>query len=165
MYTSTAPLVFLAPSANAAPSHHPRLQISCPPSPHFVSPVAALFLPSYTSGCSSTPSAAALAPLPTAHFVALRLLFYAQQVQGVQFLPLKPAPFCKLSAGIGSTKSQLHLFPSPPLTRVLSPFCPLLHLFFFLKLSSISGRNCMFSPLLSGYNGFTDTHFIREPPG
>ena len=55
----------------------------------------------------------ALASLPTALFVALRLLFPFRQVQLVQVFPLKPAPFCKLSADLGSTnKSAISLLLS-----------------------------------------------------
>ena len=39
-----------------------------------------------------------------------------------------------------------------------SPPCPLLHLSFYLNLS---GRNCLLSPILSGYNGSLDTRFSR----
>ena len=35
--------------------------------------------------------------------MALRPLFFFQQAQYVQVFPLKPAPFCKLVAGLGST--------------------------------------------------------------
>ena len=45
---------------------------------------------------------AALVHLPTALSVALRLLFF-QQAQYAQVFPLKPAPFYKLFAGLGST--------------------------------------------------------------
>ena len=41
------------------------------------------------------------------------------------------------------------------------PPCPLLHLSFYLKLSGRSGRNCLLSPVLSGYNGSPDTHFSQ----
>ena len=44
----------------------------------------------------------ALASLPTAHLVARRPLYSFRQAQDVQVFPLKPAPFCKLSAGLGS---------------------------------------------------------------
>ena len=54
---------------------------------------------------------AALAYLPTALSVALRPLFPFQQAQHPQVFPLKPAPFCKLFAGLGSTnKSATSLF-------------------------------------------------------
>ena len=46
---------------------------------------------------------AALAYLPTALSVALRPLFRFQQAQYVQVFLLKPAPFCTLFAGLGST--------------------------------------------------------------
>ena len=53
---------------------------------------------------------AAPAYLPTALCVALRLLFHFRQAQYVQVFPLKPAPFCTLLAGLGSTnKSAISL--------------------------------------------------------
>ena len=59
--------------------------------------------------------------LPTALSVALRLLFLFRQAQYVQVFPLKPAPFCTLFAGLGTTnKSPISLFFSYYLTLVLS---------------------------------------------
>ena len=60
-------------------------------------------------------------------------------------------------------KSAIFLLFSYYLTRVLpSPLCPLLHLFFYLKLCNRSGRNCLLSPpVLSDYNGSPDTRFSR----
>ena len=96
--------------------------------------------------------------------MALRPLFPFRQAQYVQVFPLKPAPFCTLFAGLGSTnKSAISpLFPSC-LTLVLSsPPCPLLHLFSYLKLCGRSGRNCLLSLfVLSGYNGSPNTRFSR----
>ena len=40
-----------------------------------------------------------------------------------------------------------------------SQLCPLLHLSFYPKLSGRSGRNCLLSTVLSGYNGSPDTRF------
>ena len=58
--------------------------------------------------------------LPTAFSVALRPLF-PFQVQYVQVFPLKPASFCTLFAGLGSTnKSAISLLFSSYLTLVLS---------------------------------------------
>ena len=107
---------------------------------------------------------AAPAFLPTALSVALRPLFPFRQAQYAQVFPLKPAPFCTLFAGLGSTnKSAIFLLFSYYLTLVLSsPPCPLLHLFSYLKLCGRSGRNCLLSPVLSDYNGFPDTPFYRE---
>ena len=105
---------------------------------------------------------AAPAFLPTALSVALRPLFPFRQAQYVQVFPLKPAPFCTLFAGLGSTnKSAIFLLFSSCLTLVLSfPLCPLLHLPSCLKLCSRSGRNCLlFPPVLSDYNGSPDTCF------
>ena len=53
---------------------------------------------------------AAPASLPTALCVALRPLFPFRPTQYVQVFPLKPAPFCTLFAGLGSTnKSAISL--------------------------------------------------------
>ena len=107
---------------------------------------------------------AAPAFLPTALSVALRPLFPFRQAQYVQVFPLKPAPFCTLFAGLGSTnKSAIFLLFSYYLTLVLSsPPCFLLHLSCYLKLCDRSGRNCLLSAVLSDYNGSSDTHFYRE---
>ena len=107
---------------------------------------------------------AAPAFLPTALSVALRPLFPFRQAQYVQVFLLKPAPFCTLFAGLGSTnKSAISLLFSYYLTLVLSsPPCPLLHHFSCLKLCGRSGRNCLLSPpVLSGYNGSPDTCFSQ----
>ena len=67
--------------------------------------------------------------LSTALSVALRPFFLFQQAQYAQVFPLKPAPFCMLFSGLGSTnKSAISLLFSFYLTLVLSsPPCPLLH--------------------------------------
>ena len=106
---------------------------------------------------------AAPAFLPTALSVALRPLFPFRQVQYAPVFPLKPAPFCTLFAGLGSTnKPAISLLFSSYLTLVLfSPPCALLHLSFYLKLCSRSGRNCLLSPVLLDYNGFSETRFSR----
>ena len=63
---------------------------------------------------------AAPAFLPTAPSVALRQLFPFRQAQYAQVFPLKPAPFCTLFAGLGSTnKSAISLLFSSCLTLVL----------------------------------------------
>ena len=105
----------------------------------------------------------ALAKLPTALSVALRPLFRFRQAQFVPVFPLKPAPFCTLFAGLGSTnKSAISLLFSYNLTLVLSsPPCPFLHLSSYLKLCGRSGRACLLSPVLSDYNGSPDTRSSR----
>ena len=102
--------------------------------------------------------------LPTALSVALRPLFPFRQAQYVPVFPLKPAPFCTLFAGLGSTiKSAIFPLFSCYLTLVLSlPLCLLLRLTFYLKLCGRFGSNCLFSPVLSGYNGSPDTRFSRR---
>ena len=105
---------------------------------------------------------AAPAYLPTALSVALRPLFHFRQAQYVPVFPLKPAPFCTLFAGLGNTnKFAIFLLFSSCLTLALSsPPCPLLHLFFYLKLCGRSGRNCLLSPsVLLNYNGSPDIGF------
>ena len=107
---------------------------------------------------------AALAYLPTALSMTLRPLFPFRQAQYVPVFPLKPAPFCTLFAGLGSTiKSAISLLFSYRLTLVLSsPPCPLLHLSSYLKLCGRSGRNCLLSSsVLLDYNGSPDTRFSR----
>ena len=82
--------------------------------------------------------------------------------------PLKPAPFCTLFAGLGSTnKSATSLLFSYYLTLALSsPPCSLLHLSSYLKLCGRSGRNCLLFPsVLSGYYGSPDTRFSRGTTG
>ena len=109
---------------------------------------------------------AAPAYLPTALFVALRSPFPLRQAQFVPVFPLKPAPFCTLFAGLGNTiKSAIFLLFSC-LTLVLSsPPCPLLHIFSYLKLCGISGRNCLLCPpVLSGYNGQRRSSRPPNPP-
>ena len=93
--------------------------------------------------------------MQTPHFVLLRPLFAIRQAQFVQVFPLKPALFCKLSTGLGSTNDSAFFFPSPFLALFL-PLC----LFVYLKLSGKSSGYCLSSPpLLSSYNGFSDTDF------
>ena len=105
---------------------------------------------------------AAPAYLSTALAVALRPLFPFQQALYVQVFPLKPAPFCTLFASLGSTNKSATFLPfSSYLTLVLS-WHSLLHLSFYFKLCGRSGRNCVVSPpVLSGYNGSSDTRFSR----
>ena len=101
---------------------------------------------------------AALSYLPTALPVALRPLFPFRQAQYVQVFPLKPAPSCKLFAGLSSTNKSAIFFSYLTLF-LFSTRCLFLHLSFYLNLS---GRNCLFSSsVLSGYNGSPDTHFSR----
>ena len=106
---------------------------------------------------------AAAAFLPTALSVALRPLFPSRQAQYTQVFRLKPAPLSTLFVRLGNTnKSAISLLFSYYLTLVLSsPPCPLLHLSSYLKLCDRSGRNCLLSSVLSGYNGSPDTHFYR----
>ena len=108
---------------------------------------------------------AAPAFLPTSLSVAPRPLFPFRQAQYAQVSPLKPAPFCTLFAGLGSTNgSAISLLFSSCLTLVLSSTpCPLLHLSSYLKLCGRSGRNCLLSPpVLLDCNGSPDTRFSRE---
>ena len=98
--------------------------------------------------------------LATCHFVALRPPFLSWQAYCAQVFLLKPAPFCKPSAGVGSTnKSAISLFFSFSPTFGLSlPVCFLLRLSFYLNLSD---RNSfLFAPLPLGYNESPEAHFF-----
>ena len=85
--------------------------------------------------------------------------------------PFSPAKFhaaasnlsSSTATGVGITnKSAISLLFSSYLILVLSsPPCPLLHLSSHVKLCGRSGRNCLLSPVLSGYNGSPDTRFSR----
>ena len=80
----------------------------------------------------------------------------------VQVFLLKSAPFCTLSAGLGTTnKSAIsHRFSFYLALVLSSPPCPLFYLSFYLKRCGRFGRNCLLSPpVLSGYNGSPDTRF------
>ena len=79
---------------------------------------------------------AALAYLPTALSVVSRPPFPSQKAHYAHVFPLKPAPFCTLFAGLGSTnKSAISLLFSYYLTLALSsPSSSLLHLSFYLNL-------------------------------
>ena len=109
---------------------------------------------------------AAPAFLSTAFSVALRPLFPFRQAQYAQVFLLKPAPFCTLFAGLGSTNgSSIFLLFSYYLTLVsvlTTLSSPPPFLLSNLKLRSRSGRNCPLSPsVLSGCNGSPDTRFSR----
>ena len=102
---------------------------------------------------------AALAFLPTALSVALRPLFPFRQAQYGQVFPLKPAPFCTLFVGLGSTdKPANSLFFSFCLTVVL--FSP--PSFLLPETLWQIWQELFFSPVLSGCNGSTDTRFSWE---
>ena len=94
---------------------------------------------------------AAPAYLPTALSVALKPLFPFQQAQYAQVFLLRPALFCKLFAGLGSTnKSVTSVLFSSYLTLVLSSSpCSLLRFSFYLKRSGRSGRNSLSSCSIS----------------
>ena len=78
---------------------------------------------------------AAPAFLPTALSVALRPLFPFRHAQYAQVFPLKPAAFCTLFAGLGSTNKSAISPLCYYLTLVLSsPPRPLLHLSSYLRL-------------------------------
>ena len=93
--------------------------------------------------------------------MTLRPLFPFRQAQYVQVFPLKPAPFCTLVAGLGSTnKSAIFLLFSFCLTLVLSspPSFLLSQTLWQIwqELSSLS------LPVVLDCNGSPDTRFSRE---
>ena len=77
-----------------------------------------------TALCFGQTARAAPAFLPTALSVALKPLFPFRQAQYAQVFLLKPAPFCTLFAGLGSTIKSAVFLLSYYLTLVLS-FAPL----------------------------------------
>ena len=93
---------------------------------------------------------AALAYLPTVHFVALRPPSLFGQVQYAQVFLLKPALFCTLIAGLGSLNKFAisHLFSSY-LTLVLSSPPFLLYFSFYINLSSWKDGERYLCPLQS----------------
>ena len=91
---------------------------------------------------------AALASLPTVHFLALRSHLPFRQAQYVQVFSLKPAPFCKLFAVLGSTnKSAMCLFLLFDSRSILSSVFP------FTAISLADLAKTLFSILL--YNPAT----------
>ena len=90
-------------------------------------------------------------------------LFLFSRPSMFKLFMLRPAPFCTLFAGLGSTnKPAISVLFSYYLTIVLSsPPCSLLHLSSYLKLCGRSGKNCHLSPVLSGYNMSPDTRFSQ----
>ena len=103
---------------------------------------------------------AALAYLPTALSVAMRLLFPFQQAKYVPGFPLKPAPFCTLFAGLDSTnKPATSLLLSDSRFVVFSIFSHISNC-----VADFSGT--VFSPPVpSGYNGSPNTRFFGGTTG
>ena len=99
----------------------------------------------------------AVSYLPTALFVALRPLFPFQTAQYPQVSLLKPAPFCKLFAGLGSTnKSATSLLLLSDSRSVLSSIFPSTS----ISLAVLVGT--VFSLLLFYQaNGSPDTRFSQ----
>ena len=77
---------------------------------------------------------------------------------GCSSFSLKPAPFCKFPAGLGSTKCAISLFSS----RTLALSSPLSSIFPFTSNSLADLAGTVFSPVLSGCNGSPNTRFSRE---
>ena len=79
-----------------------------------------------------------------------------------QISSLKPAQFCKPFAGLGSTNETDNFLLFSCLTLAFSsPPCPLFRLSFYLNLSGKSGRNCLLSSILLGYNGSPNIRLSR----
>ena len=93
--------------------------------------------------------------LPTALSVAPKPLFPFQQAQYAQVFLLRPAPFCTLFAGLGSTNksaTSLLVYLTLVLSSPSSFLLPQTLWQIWQELSSLS--SC-----LSGYNGSPDTRF------
>ena len=101
---------------------------------------------------------AAPAFLPTALSVALRPLFPFQQAQYAQVFSAEACAILHALYWFRQHQQVCH-FSS---LLLLSESRSVLHLSCYLKLCGRSGRNCLLSPVLSGYNGSPDTNFYRE---
>ena len=125
---------------------------------------------------------AALVYLPTALSVALRPLFPFQQAQYAQVFRLKPAPFCTLFAGLGSTNKAATFLLHSDSCSVLSSVFPLtifslifFKCFFISQLfmtvtdaSSVEGNDVMpnfqlFNASLLGINLNITLNFYNPP--
>ena len=82
----------------------------------------------------------------------------------IQAFPLKPAPFCKLLAGVSSAI----MIPTSISysSQILALSCVILLPSFYLTLTGIFGTNYLFFfPLLSGYNGSRSLISSRKEHG
>ena len=103
---------------------------------------------------------AAPAFLPTALSVALRPLFPFQQAQYAQSFSAEACAIQHALCWSQQHQQVCHFFFFSYLTLVLTlRLCFLLRLSFYRKLCGRSGRNCLLSSVLSGYNGSTDICF------
>ena len=103
---------------------------------------------------------AALTYLLTALSVTMRPVFPFQQAKYVPGFPLKPAPFCTLFAGLGSTNK-----PATYLLLSDSRFV-LFSIFPHISNSVADFSGTVFSPPVpSGYNGSPDTRFFWGATG
>ena len=103
---------------------------------------------------------AVLASLPTSHFVALRSPFPVRQTGLFMFF----AEACTILKSLRWPRQQHHVchFSSPLFRLSLCPRPTVLsYIFPFTSNSLTSGRNCLLSPLFSGYNESLDTNFFR----
>ena len=95
--------------------------------------------------------------------MAPRPLFSFQQAQHAQASLLKPAPFCKLFAGLGSTnKPAIFLFLLSGSRSVLTSLSSSPSFLLPQALRQIWQELSSFPPVLSGINGSPNTRFSRE---
>ena len=87
--------------------------------------------------------------------MALRPLFHIPQAQYVQVFPLKPAPFCKLFAGLSSTNKSAVFVLLSDSRSVLATLSSLTQSLWQIW------QELSFPPVLSDCNGSPDTHFSR----
>ena len=106
---------------------------------------------------------AALGSSPIAHIGELRPPFPIQQAQWVQAFLMKPAPFCKLLDSLASNnKTVISLSLSYPETLALFLLCFPLLSFILSHILRQVWQELSYPPhLLSGYTGFSITHFSQ----
>ena len=100
--------------------------------------------------------------LSTVLSVALRPLFPFQQAQYAQVFLLKPAPFCMLFAGLGSTNKPATSLLLSGFRFVLATLSSLPPFLLSQILWQIWQELSFSPPVLSGYNGSLDTRFSQR---
>ena len=146
---------FTVESTLFSPCSHSDLPLFCQDAAltHLDSPPLMIWYPQLTALFLLAKAASAF--LPTALPVALRPLFPFQQAQYVQVFLLKPAPFCMLFAGLGSTNKSA--------TSLLSDFRSVLSSIFSVALNSLADLAELVFSVLLFYQATMGSHTLVSP--